>query len=45
MGTIISKSVVKREKGFLYYIDAKGNACRAKMAQGRKKGSGKKKKR
>jgi len=34
MGRIIAKNVVKREKGFLYYIDGKGNVCEAKMARG-----------
>jgi len=35
MGEIIVKNAVKREKGYLYYIDGEGNVCRAKM--GRKK--------
>ncbi len=34
---IILKSVVKRKKDYLYYIDAKGNIREAKMARGRKK--------
>ena len=34
MGRVIAKSVVKRKKGYLYYIDAKGNVCEAKMARG-----------
>ncbi|GBE19418.1 hypothetical protein BMS3Abin17_00141 [archaeon BMS3Abin17] len=37
MGKIISKGVVKRQKGYLYYIDGKGNVCEAKMARGGKK--------
>lgn len=37
MGEIIIKDAVKREAGFLYYVDGKGNVCKAKMAQGRKK--------
>lgn len=37
MGKIIAKNVVKREKGFLYYVDGKGNVCQAKMARGGKK--------
>jgi hypothetical protein len=38
MGEIIIKNAVKREPGFLYYIDGKGNVCKAKMARnGRKK--------
>ncbi len=36
MGTIIKKGVVKREKGYLYYIDGAGNACKSKMASGKK---------
>ena len=44
MGKVIAKNVVKRKKGFLYYIDASGNVCEAKMARGgrRKKKAGKK---
>lgn len=34
MGTIIAKGVVKRRKGYLYYVDGKGNVCEAKMARG-----------
>jgi len=37
MGKIIAKNIVKREKGFLYYVDGKGNVCEAKMARGGKK--------
>lgn len=37
MGKIIKKAVVKRKKGYLYYIDGKGNVCEAKMARGGKK--------
>ena len=29
--------LVKRQKGFLYYVDGKGNVCSAKMARGGKK--------
>ncbi|MEK6906834.1 MAG: hypothetical protein AABW81_04410 [Nanoarchaeota archaeon] len=43
MGSIIAKGVVNRKKGFLYYIDAKGNVCEAKMARGGKKKKAKKK--
>ena len=44
MGRVIARNVVKRKKGFLYYIDAKGNVCEAKMARGgrRKKKAAKK---
>jgi len=38
MGEILVKNVVKREPGFLYYINGNGDACRAKMQHGRKKG-------
>jgi hypothetical protein len=41
MGEIILKDAVKREAGFLYYVDGKGNVCRAKMMR---KGTTKKKK-
>lgn len=37
MGSIILKNAVVRKKGFLYYVDGKGNVCEAKMARGRKK--------
>ncbi len=37
MGKIIKKNVVKREKGFLYYVDGEGNVCQAKMKRGGKK--------
>ncbi len=46
MGTIVAKNVVKRKHGHLYYVDAHGNVCEAKMARGgRKKKAAKKKKR
>jgi hypothetical protein len=37
MGKVIAKKVVKRKKGYLYYVDAKGNVCEAKMARGGKR--------
>ncbi len=37
MGKILVKSVIKRQKGYLYYVDGKGNVCEAKMARGGKK--------
>mgnify|MGYP001489110382 CR=1 FL=1 len=37
MGKIIVKNVVKRKKGYLYYLDGKGNVCEAKMARGGKR--------
>jgi hypothetical protein len=42
MVRIIIKNAVKREKGFLYYVDEQGNVCEAKMAQGGKKKKAKK---
>lgn len=37
MGRVIVKKVVKRKKGYLYYVDGKGNVCEAKMARGGRK--------
>jgi len=37
MGEFIMKNAVKREKGYMYYVDGKGNLCRAKMAVGGKR--------
>ena len=37
MGKIVVRNAVKREPGFLYYIDGKGNLCAAKMKRGGKK--------
>lgn len=37
MGRVIAKKIVKRKKGFLYYVDGEGNICEAKMARGGKK--------
>lgn len=41
MAEVIAKVGLKKEKGWLYFIDKKGNVSRAKMARGRKKGKGK----
>ena len=38
MAEKIAKVGVKREKGFLYYIDKQGDVSRAKMARGNEKG-------
>jgi len=38
MGQKVAKVGVKKEKGFLYYLDKKGNVSRAKMARAGKKG-------
>jgi hypothetical protein len=42
MGKIIAKNIVKRQHGYLYYVDAQGNVCEAKMSRG---GRAKKKRR
>lgn len=34
MAQKVFKAGVKREKGFLYYLDKKGNVCKVKMARG-----------
>jgi len=33
MGRILIKNAVDRKKGFLYYIDSKGNVCETQMAR------------
>lgn len=38
MAKKVAKVGIKREKGYLYFVDKKGNVGRAKMARGRKKG-------
>ncbi len=38
MAEKVQKAGIKRVKGYLYYIDKKGNISRAKMARGGKKG-------
>lgn len=38
MAQKVLKCGIKREKGYLYYIDKKGNVSMAKMARGKKKG-------
>jgi hypothetical protein len=42
MAQKVLKCGIKRKKGFLYYIDKKGNVAEAKMARGKKKGGGSK---
>jgi len=37
MAEVLHKCGIKRQPGYLYFIDKKGNACRAKMARGGKK--------
>ena len=42
MAQKVAKVGVKKEKGWLYFVDKKGNVSRAKMARGgRKKGKAK----
>jgi hypothetical protein len=36
MGEIVVANVVKRKRGFLYYVDGEGNVCEAEMARGRR---------
>lgn len=38
MAEKVAKAGVKRQEGFLYYIDKQGDISRAKMARGGKKG-------
>lgn len=38
MATKVQKCGIKREKGWLYFVDKNGNAARAKMVRGRKTG-------
>ena len=34
MATVVEKTGIKREKGWLYYVDKKGDVSRARMARG-----------
>ena len=43
MATKVCKCGIKREKGYLYFIDKKGDVSCAKMARGKKKGGSPKK--
>jgi hypothetical protein len=43
MAELVCKCGIKKEPGYLYFVDKKGNVSRAKMARGRKKKSKKKK--
>lgn len=38
MAEKVCKCGIKRQKGYLYFVDKKGNAARAKMVRGGKKG-------
>jgi|TARA_Y100000294_G_scaffold177096_1_gene201407 hypothetical protein len=39
MGKVVSKTGVKREKGFLYFLDKKGNVAKVQMKRAGKKTS------
>ncbi|MDO8480916.1 MAG: hypothetical protein Q7S65_03805 [Nanoarchaeota archaeon] len=41
MAKKIAKAGVKKQKGYLYFVDKNGNVARAMMARGKKKGKGK----
>jgi hypothetical protein len=43
MAQKVTKAGIKREKGYLYYLDKQGDISKAKMARGGKKGGGPKK--
>lgn len=43
MAEVVTKAGVKKEKGYLYFLDKNGNVCRAAMSRaGRTKGKAKK---
>ena len=31
MGEIVLEKAIEREEGYLYYVDAEGNVCKAKL--------------
>jgi len=39
MAELVQKVGVKKQSGYLYFVDKKGNVSRAKMARGKKKGA------
>lgn len=41
MAKVVAKTQVKRESGYLYFVDKNGNVARAKASIGGKKGGGK----
>jgi len=43
MATKVAKLGIKRKKGYLYYVDKKGDVSCAKMARGKSKGGNPKK--
>lgn len=40
MAEKVAKVGIKRKKGYLYYVDKKGNVVETKMARGKTKGGG-----
>ena len=40
MAEKVQKVGIKRKKGYLYYVDKKGNVVETKMARGKAKGGG-----
>ena len=40
MAEKVMKCGIKRKKGYLYYVDKKGNVVETKMARGKAKGGG-----
>jgi hypothetical protein len=42
MAEKVCKCGIKREEGYLYYVDKQGDVSRAKMARGKKKAKKKK---
>lgn len=40
MAEKIAKVGIKRKKGYLYYVDKRGNVVETKMARGKSKGGG-----
>ena len=40
MAKKVAKVGIKRKKGYLYYVDKKGNVVETKMARGKSKGGG-----
>ena len=40
MAEKVAKVGLKRKKGYLYYVDKKGNVVETKMARGKSKGGG-----
>lgn len=43
MATKVAKCKIKRKRGYLYFIDKRGDVSMAKMARGKKKGGGRQK--